>query len=204
MLFPELLKKHNIEPIGIIQAGVHHFQEKQMFMDLGFKYYFLIEPLKKPFQVMQKKANGLNAHCEQCALSWYNGNAKMYVDDNNYQMSSSLLEPLAHKIVYPGITFDKTETVKVRRLDSLPARAYIYNVLYIDVQGSEYDLIMGAYETLHMIDAIYIEINFFEMYAGCKKYPVITNILEKCGFKNVNIEYDKTGAWGNAFYIKSK
>jgi hypothetical protein len=77
----------------------------------------------------------------------------------------------------------RTETVSVGRLDNEPD---IFRegrtLLKIDVQGFEYETLVGVGTRLKEFDAIYVECSFIELYVGQKLANEVTAILHAHGF----------------------
>ena len=199
--FAELIKKYQIVPRGIIQLGVHEFQERDTFLSLGINYFVLIEPQKHIFDKMVKNAAGLNAICYNCAVSDFTGYTKMICETVNGSQSSSLLKPKEHLNEYPYIQFDHEEVVYVERLEFVDFDRTKYNILVMDLQGNELQALKGAGNLLDFIDCIYTEVNFKEMYEGCTLLPDLDSFLKQFNFKRVETGPYNQG-WSDAFYLK--
>lgn len=83
--------------------------------------------------------------------------------------SGSLRPPSGHLQRHPEITFDHVAEVEVQKLDnwicSLPGERRI-DFVWMDVQGAEADVLLGAANTLGRISAIYTEYSNIELFAG--------------------------------------
>jgi hypothetical protein len=77
-----------------------------------------------------------------------------------------------------------------------------FNLLCIDIQGAELRALRGATRTLQSIDAINIEINFEEMYAGCAQVEDIDDFLAELGFDRVATLTPYHSFWGDALYVR--
>jgi len=201
--FVKLIAKYEIKPIGIIQLGVHKFQEKEVFQSIGVNDFVLVEPQKEKYNEMLKRAEGLNAICFNCAVSDYNGKGNMECDSINDGQSSSLLKPKDHTEVYPWLKFDHSEEVEVQRLENLDFDRIKYNILVMDLQGNELKALKGDPILLRYIDCIYTEVNFREMYEGCVLIDELDDYLKDFGFSRVETgpDYNNQG-WSDAFYLK--
>ena len=117
------------------------------------------------------------------ALGEVEGGALMHVAS---RADSSSLLPLGER---QKRIFDMGEAsrlnVQVRRLDSvieagsLPRPA----LLKIDVQGFEYETLKGAESLLKVIDGVYVEVSFVELYAGQKLAVDVAALLQRYGFR---------------------
>ena len=110
---------------------------------------------------------------------------------NDWDSSGSLHQPTGHKELYPDVTFTQ-ESVPCLRLDDiwLPH----FDFAWIDVQGSQRDVIAGGHETLDRIPWIFIECHEEPLYDGEPTLPELCELLpqhavvDKC---NVNILFRK-------------
>ena len=203
--FTSLIKKYDIYPIGIIQLGVHWFQEKEVFQNLGVNDFVLVEPQKDAFEIMEQRAVGLEAVIFNCAVSDVEGEFVMYCDETNQGQSSSLLTAKEHLNKYPTIQFTRQETVEVKLLKNLQFDRDKYNILVMDLQGNELKALKGAGDLLETIDCIYTEVNFIEMYDDCVLIEDLDTYLVEYGFARVELgaNYNNQG-WSDAFYVKIK
>jgi FkbM family methyltransferase len=87
--------------------------------------------------------------------------------------------------------------VAVRRLDDLLSPADLIGpaLLKIDVQGFEREVIAGATRLLPLIDLIYVEVSFVEMYHGQTLFPELNRYLESLGYEAARIG-DASGGTG--------
>jgi FkbM family methyltransferase len=204
--FANCLKKYNIQPKGLIQLGVHKWQEKEYFVNLGIKDFVLVEPQKTIYEEMKSKTNDVNAITFNCAVSDFEGIFEMKIDSNNDGQSGSLLDPKKHTEKYPGIPFGKREDVQVKKIKNLPFDRKRYNILYMDLQGNELKALHGAdLKLFRHLDCIYTEVNFIEMYDDCVIIDELDAFLYIFGFKRVETgeNYQNQG-WSDAFYIKEE
>lgn len=69
-------------------------------------------------------------------------------------------------------------------------------MLKLDVQGYEYDALLGCETLLHRFQWVYCECSFTELYIGQKLAPVIISYLEQRGFQLTEIQnpsWDRVG-----------
>jgi len=112
-----------------------------------------------------------------------------------------------HKNYYPDISYVNKIHCKTISLDNFFSSNNIehkkYNFLNIDVQGAEMLVLKGCIETLKYIDAIYIEVNFKEIYENNSYKKDVDIFLNSYGFELCNI-VDSGYGWGDALYIKTE
>src|SRR6478735_848898 len=156
-----LIRKYNLKITGVIHISANIAQEHEDYVKNGIKEIVYIEPCAPAFNILQKKFAGQH-HIKliNCACAAVDGEAQMFTETANKGQSNSLLQPMRHLQHYPNIEFKGTEQVRVRRLDNLMLTIpYKYNMINMDVQGAEGAVIIGAKDTLAVIDYIYTEVN---------------------------------------------
>lgn len=88
--------------------------------------------------------------------------------------------------------------VPVKRLDNLlkPSDLPQPALLKIDVQGFEYEVLLGAGELLQHFSHLYVEVSFIELYTGQRLHSEIEQLLFDSGFrqaKKLNATLSETG-----------
>lgn len=153
------------------------------------------EPLDEPankFAAIHKN----NVVLHRCALGQHNAKVTMHVAS---RVDSSSLLPLseAQQRLY-NMQEVSTKEVTVNRLVEFvdlhtpDERA----LLKIDVQGFEYEVLLGAEEKITSFSAIYIEASYLELYQGQVLNDKIKTYLENVGFcldSEWNISFDADG-----------
>ncbi len=150
----------------------HHFPDARIHA---------FEPLESEGRILQSVvSNPLEYH--PVALGASAGQATFYVTSRSD--SSSLLRPGADQETASGVTLKSSITVRVARLaDALDLATLPKPILMkIDVQGGELDVLKGAGDTLAMVDAIYVEVSFVELYERQPLASEITAYLHTHGF----------------------
>ena len=118
------------------------------------------------------------------AIAESNGTATLHLCDNTADQakgSSSIHRPTGHLQHFPWCTFEQTVTVTTVTLDflcetSLPDEIVI-DLLWVDIQGSERDMIAGGTETLKRTRYIMIEAEEVEFYEGQALKPELLALL---------------------------
>lgn len=85
-----------------------------------------------------------------------------------WDLSGSLHKPKLHKEVYPKVQFDETIEVRTVALDrwSLERGVSRVDFMWLDVQGAERDVFLGAAELLKRTRYVYTEYSDRELYEG--------------------------------------
>lgn len=140
------------------------------------------EPLPGPRARLTAVTGGY-AEIHASALGEAEGEAAMHVASR--EDSSSLL-PLGEtqKRLF-SMHETRQVTVPVQRLDAVIDAAAMARpaLLKIDVQGLEYETLIGAAGLLDHLDAVYVECSFVELYAGQKLAGAVAALLEAAGFR---------------------
>jgi FkbM family methyltransferase len=91
--------------------------------------------------------------------------------------SSSLLNPSAKQEAAYGVNLASTSDVTVERLVDIMATTDLVApvLLKIDVQGGELDVLRGAQSYLPLIDFLYVEASFVQLYDG---QPLVDEVLK--------------------------
>ena len=120
----------------------------------------------------------------RCAIGPAQGEATMHVSKR--EDSSSLLAISDQQdALFPGTAESHQTTVTVRRLLDCIAKQDIQApaLLKIDVQGFEGEVLKGCEEALPLIDAIYCECSFLELYSGQSLASDVIEFLHQRGFR---------------------
>ena len=205
-IFKQLYDKTGIViPIrGCIHVGAHEGQEYPLYKHYGIKNLLFYEALPDNFELLKKTIkDDIFVDARNIALGNTNGTVEMHLEDRG--LSSSVLKPKHHLEQYPQIKFEKTETVKITRLDEQHFARDNYNFMNIDVQGYELEVLKGAVNSLKYIDIIISEINKEEMYEGCALVDDIDEFLSEHGFERYATYWQQDGGtWGDGLYLKVK
>ena len=197
-----LKKKYKFEPKDICYIGANEGQElPEMIKQFPDSKIYCFEPQEKPFRILKNKFREYeNILFYNFALGEVNKNVEMYVNNNNQNMSSSILEPKEHTVHHPDVTFSGLEEIDQKRFSDLGILDA--NYLNLDTQGYELQILKG-FDNLDDINFIKTEINRKEIYKSNTLVKDLDNYLKTYGFIRVEtIWFRKTIPWGEAFYIK--
>ena len=95
---------------------------------------------------------------------------------DGWDQSGSIRPPKNHLIEFPWCTFEKTISVSTCRLDDWCAEHEVSHVefIWMDVQGAEGDVIVGAQNILKETKFVYTEYSNKELYEG---QPTLKSLL---------------------------
>ena len=144
-------------------------------------------------------------HSFNCALSNENGTKPFYICNND---DSCSLYPISPNIpeFCNWMRTDTSIPMVVKTLDSLVAENNIdmslFNLLYMDTQGSEHEIIEGARDNIHFFDIIVAEIFYKEIYTGPKMFSEWEGFMESFGFRLKRKHDFHDGVFTDAVFVK--
>lgn len=199
--FNDIVSKYSLSVSGVVHVGAHHGEEIPSYLDKGIRKIVCFEPLIENLQVLMKYKSDI-VKIYPYALGEKEDVVTIYRSSNNLE-SSSVLRPKKHLEIYRYIDFPSTEEIKMKKLSSFRDRIDGCNFLNMDVQGYEYQVLMGAEDCIDQFDYIYTEVNRDETYENNVLVDKIDEYLEQHDF--VRVETDWSGIiWGDAFYIRKE
>lgn len=210
-IFSEL----NITPKGVIHLGAHKGEELILYRKLKLKHILLYEANKKLINYLKCKAFLFNflfkMNIQVVNKAIYNHDKPCRLNITSNTQSSSILNLGLHKTLYPNIIKKYESFVDGATLNNEFKNFYNinnFNILNMDIQGSELLALLGANNILDTLDVIYTEVNYKHMYEDCALINEIDEYLFKYDFSrfNTKIISDNNGipSWGDALYIKKK
>ena len=142
------------------------------------------EPLAAAATTLENwaKTASPNIRVHRVALTANQGNAEFYVTSR--EDSSSLLHP-AKAQKEKGIAVKETVIVPTNRLENVLSTDELLrpSLLKIDVQGAELDVLTGMGKLTEVIDYIYLEISFIELYERQPLFAEIDQFLKSAGYE---------------------
>lgn len=163
-----LLKTHQINIVFDVGANTGQYASK--LRELGYVGRIVsFEPLSTAYKDLVKRASSDPLwQAENIALGNVDGSELINIAENS--QSSSMLEMLpTHLGLAPNCRYIGTESVTVRRLDSIinnHLKPYDRLYLKIDAQGYEKTIIEGAEKSFDRIIGIQVETSLIELYKG--------------------------------------
>jgi FkbM family methyltransferase len=156
------------------------------------------EPLQEPARIFQRavgRDDRVQLHV--CAIGREAERRLMHVSKRDD--SSSLLEIGAEQSrLFPGTEEISQEIVMVRPLEAFIGDDEIESpaLLKLDVQGFEYEALLGCLSRLDAFQNVYCECSFIELYTGQKLASDVISLLRDHEFRVSGIHnstYDDTG-----------
>jgi len=211
----DIFSELNINPKGVIHLGAHKGEELNLYKKLKIKNILLYEANKKLINYLKFKGFFFNflfkMNIQVINKAIYNEDRFCSLNITSNTQSSSILNLGLHKKLYPNIIKKDENLVDGATLNSEFKNFYNinnFNILNMDIQGSELLALLGASEIISNLDVIYTEINYDYIYENCALINEIDDYLSKhdfTRFKTKTIkDVDGRSVWGDALYVKKK
>ena len=193
-------------PRGVIQVGAHNGREVPKLARSGVTRAVFIDPLDETFgHLCERVAKVEHFVAIQALIGDEDGRSVTFNVASNTGESSSFLEPTGHTKIKPDIHFEVKRTLKMRTLDKLLSEHGItpedYDMMFIDTQGAEKHVLLGALGILRSIDFIWMEVSIGGIYHGDMPLSRFVVLLEALGFELGYCELKRLG-WGDALFVR--
>lgn len=170
-----------IENPTIFELGCHQGEDSHILFNSanGNVNYYAFEPLPQNIVAIKSKLHipsNVTFNLHELAVGSVSGFCDLHVSEGTHPnglqntMASSLRQPKNVKSIYPFIAFEKTISVRTTTIDDFVADNNIVKIDFIwcDIQGCEYDMIVGAKNNLNNIGMMLLEYSEVELYDGEK------------------------------------
>ena len=197
-------------PQGVLQVGASYGQEMNEFIANGISAGVFIEPLLEPYKhlsslcVQRPNFVAVNTLCTDESGKTYT----FHLASNGGQ-SSSILKPARHLSEFDYVKFAGTVQLVSNTLDQVleflrsNGQAQVVgalDLLYVDTQGAELKILMGANRSLKGIKYIYTEIMRADLFEGQAPFLQFCNYLDAIGYTLNNMYFNAHHA-GDAPFI---
>lgn len=178
----------------ILDIGAHEGDEISLFLE----YYpnasvYAVEADPSPYLRLKKRfAHDSRVKCFNVAIAHYNGQVLFNCSSGWFQdkrstehdCSGSILFPKLHLELAPNVAFVNQINVECQTLDSFIEENSldIPDFIWMDVQGAEYNVLLGGGAVLNKVKGLYTEYGLLELYEGQKDLWFIETYLQSFGF----------------------
>jgi FkbM family methyltransferase len=196
-------------PKGVcIHAGANLCQERDEYRDAGFGPIIWIEALESiAVSAAKLLTEYKDQHVLQAVLWESSGTEITFNVASNNAESSSVFDFKWHEAIHPHI-FTQTQLVlRSKTLDEVLGDFFLgeipeISLLVLDLQGAEFQALLGSKKTLAKTSAIHVEVSTVELYAGQEKMDAVVSLLIGEGFTLVAHDLDKGAASGDALFVR--
>lgn len=180
----------------VLDIGSYNGKDAQELSDILDCEVHCFEPDKDSYEKIKLLKNARLILWPYAIGAWH-GKAP-FVKSKNHPASNSMRAPLKHTKVFPAIKFSKqSHMVQVTTLDSWHhsvLKDATIDLIWLDVNGSEADVIKGGTAALKKTRYIYIEFQEVELFKGAMNRE--KTLLRLPDFELVG-EYNFEGNYGN-------
>lgn len=172
----------------LLDAGANKGQFSLAFRALRPRARIIaFEPLPEAAEAYDRLFAGDHlAALHRVALAGASGSSEFHVADRTD--NSSLLRPADGQALAFGVHPARTILVPVRRLDRTIDLSDLTHPIFlkIDVQGGELGVLEGC-DKLDIVDFIYVELSFVELYEGQPLFQDVSLYLANRGFTIIGV-----------------
>lgn len=207
----DLAKRLMAPEVVIVDVGANRGETVARFLDsFSSARIWALEPHPETYRKLQERfAKSANIHFCNLALSANDGHAVLHSYTNTAINSLSPVASGAHRLMDGEIVAAQEATVELRTLESFCTFEQIerIDILKLDTQGHENDIIEGSLNLFASgkIKYVLAELIFAQLYAKQAKAGEVIALLEKCGFRLLDM-YDfvygdeQNLKWGDALF----
>ena len=197
----DLLAARGVSVSGIAHVGAHRLQELDAYERSGVPRDRIVWFEAQADLVYEAVARGV-PNVVHAALS--DTERDVFMEITNDSWSSSLLPRKVHETMHPDVSVTHRVPVRTTLFSRYADAVRHCNLWNMDVQGMELSVLRGATpEMLARVDALYLEVNEFEIYQGCAQIPELEAWLAERGFVRVALQMTEFG-WGDALYARRR
>ena len=201
MLLPisELYRYWLLRPEGVVHVGAHLAEESEAYIKFGFGPVVWVEAQKSLADHLAKSLKPGDSVV--CALVWSEEGIKKSFNLTSNSQSSSVFDFGTHQKDHPDVTLtDRIELVTSTLHNVLP-RDCSADMLVLDIQGAEYQAIVGLADRITDFKWIYCEVNRAQVYVGIEQVGALDSLLSSHGFVRLATVWTFAN-WGDALYAR--
>lgn len=205
--FRHWITKYRIQPTGVLHAGAHLVQERDLYRELGMEPVLWIEAHP---QIAKKAEISLISYPNQkilnAALWSFSDHEVILREAGNEGSSSSLLELGLITGSHPQVICTSEIKVLTKTLADIVhlEEELIKEIsfLCVDTQGAEAEVIKGLGSEITKFDYILAEVSIRRLYKGSVLFDELTEQLGRQNFLLIASNINQNTGWGDALYIR--
>lgn len=207
LMTPSALERlWGVRPNVVLHVGAHNGEELASYENLGWGAGGVVW-----IEAQADKVEGLRTHIRNLglfprhvvsqALVWNLKDQRMSFKITNNGESSSLLDLGSHLSNYPDVCVTHEVEMTTTTLDSLLPPDKRFDLVVLDIQGTELQALQGFSNHLKDVSWVLSEINTGPVYQDCANWSEVKEYLGNFGF--VCVDWELTDAeWGDALWIR--
>ncbi len=204
------LRKLMGEAHWIVEAGTF---DGTTARELSFLFpeavIFSFEPDRKLFiEALLRNIGFKNIYLQNCGLGAQFEYRKFNESHGKHRGVGSFLKPTGIQMHNPEVKFigGNSYPLMISSMDEFLSSAQIpyLDLIWLDVQGSEFDVFRGASKYLKSTRFVYVEVSTKEMYEGATLKDEIVAHLKNYGFEILNEYFLPSSPEGNLLFHNPK
>jgi len=188
----------------ILHIGASEAEEIDVYLSRGWDEVVWVEAIPEKYEIVCSKISNYPKMKAFKYAIWSISNKVFNFYQTNNGQSSSLYPLAKHAEVYPHIFVEKVINVSTITIDDLLSKhlsGWFPDFINLDIQGAEYDALVGGKSALKKAKYIYTEVSYENLYQDAALEPAVTKLLSKNNFSKY-CEIKAMDSWGDAFYVK--
>jgi FkbM family methyltransferase len=199
--------KHEIEPLGVLHVGANDGHEAEAYDRYGFRHVLWVEGFPLFFErLLSHIAPFPNQSALQILVSDTEGERVTFRVAANGVSSTTMTPGSKYFDDFPDVTFEREEELVAHRLDTVLKERGIelgsYNVLVLDVEGSELKALRSLGDFLYGFSWIACEVSVAHNFASGPRLIDIDRFLARAGFSRVETVLGSSS--GDALYKRTR
>lgn len=201
----DLMKEYCDKVKGVIHIGAHLGEEVKVYKENKINQVIWIEGNPNLISPLKDNVSEYPNNFVYNLLASDSADQAIEFKITNGTQSSSIFELENHKIHHPKIKVSEVLSLTTKRMDQFINNSIHnisdFNFLNLDIQGAEYNALVGFGDLLKQVDYIYVEVNISPLYKDIKLLSDIDLYLSKFNFERKELSLTEYG-WGDAFYVR--
>lgn len=202
------VSKYKLEPKGVIHAGAHLVQERDLYQELKIEPVLWIEAHPEiAAEATKLLVEFPNQRLVNAAL-WSKSDKEIVLSEaGNEGSSSSLLELGLITGSHPQVICTNQILVRTKTLEQILKEeedlTKTIDFLCVDTQGAEAEVIKGLGNKISNINYILAEVSIRRLYKGAVLFTELTDLLSQSGFTLIGSHVNRNTGWGDAMYVRN-
>lgn len=200
----KVVKEKGLNVRGVIHVGAHYAEEQPVYDSIGAKKTIWVEGNR---ELMPNLLSMFKDRSDVKVIHAVVSDKKQMVlfQVHNDTHTSSILDMDFIAESHPELKVVSNVVEQTTSLDELVKENNLdlkdYNFLTLDIQGVEYEALLGFTEGLKHIDYVYVEVETKNLYVGGMNYDKIKQFMESNGFELVT-EHIRHWFWGDCLFAR--
>ena len=195
--------KYVIRPESVLHCGSHLGQEYDVYVSRSVKNIWWLEAQAKICSELRSKF-GHEMVIQGALWSQKDQTIDFHITNNN--LSSSIYEIGTNSWNVENISIEKVKTLTLDHViaDIKSSTQIIPDLVVLDLQGAEYEAIIGGKLELPTVKFLLVEVSKSPIYLGAPSYEDLRQILESLQFQPIREFIDPDTGHGEVIFARKK